>query len=169
MKIIIGLGNPGKKYEKTRHNFGFMAADFLRAKFEAPAWKLNKKFNAEISKITVDDEEIVLAKPQTFMNSSGVSVQKILSFYKATPADLIVMHDDMDIEFGKIKNGVGRGAAGHNGVQSAIDMLGGNAFARIRLGIGRPPENIPAPDYVLQNFSPAELSQIPAILQKISL
>jgi PTH1 family peptidyl-tRNA hydrolase len=169
MKIIIGLGNPGKKYEKTRHNFGFMAADFLRAGFEAPAWKLNKKFNAEISKITVDGEEIVLAKPQTFMNSSGVAIQKILSFYKATPADLIVMHDDMDIEFGKIKNGVNRGAAGHNGVQSTIDMLGGNAFARIRLGVGRPPENIPSPDYVLQKFSPAELSQIPDILKKISL
>lgn len=164
MKLIIGLGNPGKKYEKTRHNLGFMAVDFLREKSGAPEFKLNKKCNAEITKT----DEIIFAKPQTFMNNSGEAATKLLSFYKLSPADLSVIHDDLDLDFEKIKIGAGRGSAGHNGVKSIIDALGTKDFNRIRIGVGRPPANIPPEDYVLQNFSADELQQLPEIFQKIS-
>lgn len=175
MKLIVGLGNPGKKYEKTRHNFGFMAIDFLREKYNAPNFKMNKKCNAEISKT----DDFIFAKPQTFMNKSGEAVAKLLSFYKLTARDITVLHDDMDIEFGKIRESVGSRAAGHNGVQSIIDSVGTQDFKRIRLGVGRPPSfakasdggpaNIPPEDYVLQNFPPEELEKIPDILKKISV
>ena len=175
MKLIIGLGNPIKKYAKTRHNFGFMAVDFLQKKINAPKFKMNKKLNAEISKT----DEIILAKPKTFMNSSGEAVQKILSFYKMPPDEMVVIHDDLDLSFEAIKTSKDSGSAGHNGVQSIIDMLGTKNLTRIRLGINRPPsfakatdgrpEHIPPEDYVLQNFSPEELNQLPEIFQKISV
>ena len=165
MKIIIGLGNPGTKYEKTRHNFGFMAVDLLREKLGAPDFKLNKRCSAEISKTN----EIILVKPQTFMNNSGEAATKLLSFFKIQPDNLTIVHDDLDLEFGKIKAGMGRGSAGHNGVKSIIDRLGTNNFNRIRLGVSRPPEHIPPEDYVLQDFSAEELNQIPEILKKISV
>lgn len=164
MKLIVGLGNPGKKYQHTRHNMGFMAADFLREKLDAPKFKLNKKCNAEVAK----NNEMIFAKPQTFMNNSGEAAAKLLSFYKLSPADITVIHDDLDLEFGKIKTGAGHGAAGHNGVKSIIDALGTKNFNRIRLGISRPPANIPPEDYVLQNFSAEELKQLPEIFKKIS-
>lgn len=164
MKIIVGLGNPGEKYKNTRHNFGFMAVDFLREKMGSGNWKFSKKFNAEISK----GEEAILAKPQTFMNKSGEAVKKILSFYKAAPADLMILHDDLDIEFGATKKNFASRAAGHNGVQSVIDALGTNEFSRVRLGIGRPPENIPPEDFVLRDFLPEELDKLPEIIKKIS-
>ena len=174
-KLIIGLGNPGKKYEHMRHNFGFMALDFLQKKMDAPKFKMNNKLNAEISKI----DKIILAKPQTFMNSSGEAAQKILSFYKISPNEIIVIHDDLDLPFGAIKQSKDSGSAGHNGVQSIIDILGTKNFTRLRLGIGlssealakddRPHKKIPVEDYVLQNFSSEELKQLPEILQKISV
>lgn len=165
MKLIIGLGNPGKKYKNTRHNFGFTAVDFLREKFDAPNFKLNKKCNAEVSKT----DEIIFAKPQTFMNNSGEAAAKLLSFFKLSPDGLVVIHDDLDLDFKKIKTGAGRGSAGHNGAQSIISRLGTNNFNRIRLGVGRPPEHIPPEDYVLQDFSPEESKQLPDILKKISV
>lgn len=165
MKLVIGLGNPGKKYAKTRHNLGFMAINFLREKLDAPKFKLNKKCNAEVSKT----DSFILAKPQTFMNNSGEAAIAILSFYKLTSADLTVIHDDLDFDFGKIKAGAGHGAAGHNGVKSIIELLGTKDFNRVRLGLGRPPSHIPPEDYVLQNFSPDELKQLPEIFKKISV
>ncbi|MFH1193910.1 MAG: aminoacyl-tRNA hydrolase [bacterium] len=165
MKLIIGLGNPGKKYEKTRHNLGFMAVDFLRAAAGAPDFKMNKKLAAEVSK----SGEIIFAKPQTFMNLSGEAVAKLLSFFKLSPADLVVIHDDLDLDFGKIKTGAGHGAAGHNGVKSIIELLGTKDFNRVRLGVGRPPIHLPPEDYVLQNFSPAELPLLPDLFKKISV
>ncbi|MFA5134090.1 MAG: aminoacyl-tRNA hydrolase [Patescibacteria group bacterium] len=165
MKLIIGLGNPGKKYGKTRHNLGFMAVDFLQKKLEAPEFKLNKKLAAEISK----SGKIILAKPQTFMNLSGGAAIKLLSFYKLTADDILIIHDDIDLEFGKIKEGKNHGAAGHNGVKSIIELLGTKDFNRLRIGVGRPPENIPPEDYVLQNFSSEELKQLPKIFNKISI
>lgn len=163
MKLIIGLGNPGKEYEKTRHNLGFMAVDFLREKHGAPDFKMNKKCNAEVSKI----DKIIFARPQTFMNNSGEAVLKLLSFFKLAPADITVIHDDLDLDFGKIKLGAGHGSAGHNGVKSIIGLLGTKDFNRIRIGIEKPPLHIPPEDYVLQNFSSDELSQLPEILKKI--
>jgi PTH1 family peptidyl-tRNA hydrolase len=141
MKLIIALGNPGTKYQNTRHNVGFMALDFIfknwLAKQNFSLWKESKKFQAELSEGTINSEKIILAKPQTFMNDSGLSVQTLSSYYKLSPSDLIVVHDDLDIEFGKYKIQTDRSSAGHNGVKSIIEHLGTQNFTRIRIGIGR--------------------------------
>lgn len=174
MKLLIFLGNPGEKYEKTRHNLGFMAGDFLQEKLGAPEFKLNKKCKAKVSKA----DGFIFAKPQTFMNLSGEATANLLSFYKLKPENLIVIHDDIDLEFGAIREGKNRGSAGHNGVQSIIDSLGTKDFTRWRLGIGRPPssakatdgrpEKIPADVYVLQDFKKDELKKIEDILEELS-
>lgn len=160
-KLIIGLGNPGKQYEKTRHNVGFMALDEM-----APGFKFVKKFNAEIA----IGEQIIFAKPQTFMNLSGQSVQAIMSFYKITPEELIVIHDDLDIELGEFKVQKNRSSAGHNGVQSIIDSLGTKNFSRIRIGIRNPnPEiNLSAEKFVLQKFSKEEMGVVYKVIKKVS-
>ncbi|MBU1179584.1 aminoacyl-tRNA hydrolase [Patescibacteria group bacterium] len=163
MKLIIGLGNPGQKYEKTRHNVGFMSVDFLQKKIDAPEFKFNKKCKAEISKA----DGIILAKPQTFMNNSGEAVSKLLSFYKIEPEKIIVIHDDLDLELGKLRESKNRGSAGHNGAQSIIDGLGTKNFTRIRIGIGRPPIKIPPESYVLQKFEKEELAAIKNVFEKI--
>lgn len=138
MKLIVGLGNPGKKYEKTRHNVGFMILDALREKLKAdgmPEWSLSTKFNAETAGATINSNKIVLAKPMTFMNASGESVGLIAHFYKLTPRDLIVVHDEKDLLLGDVRMERNRSSAGHNGVQSIIDHLGTKDFIRIRVGI----------------------------------
>ncbi|KPJ56785.1 hypothetical protein AMJ49_03885 [Parcubacteria bacterium DG_74_2] len=129
--LIIGLGNPGKKYEKTRHNIGFRVIDELRKKNNFPAFRLSKKFNTLISK----DKKIILAKPQTFMNSSGQAVKSLVSFYKIKSQDIIVTHDDLDLPLEKIKISEDSRSAGHKGVQSIIDEIGTKNFTRFRIGI----------------------------------
>jgi PTH1 family peptidyl-tRNA hydrolase len=156
MKLIVGLGNPGKEYEKTRHNIGFRILNEM-----AGGFKFEKKFNAEIKK-----EKLIFAKPQTFMNNSGVAVAAIAKFYKIKPENIIVVHDDMDLAFGKIKISFGSRSAGHNGVQSIIDSLGTNEFYRIRSGIGHRPEKIPAEKYVLQKFSAPEEKEMKKIISE---
>lgn len=178
MKIVVGLGNPGTKYEKTRHNAGFMAVDLIAEKYGA-AWKLNKKFDALIAQT----DDMILAKPQTFMNCSGQTAYKILSYYKllGKTAGLIrkkdqdlsevltVIHDDLDIELGKIKVSVDSRSAGHNGVQSIIDRLKTRNFQRIRVGI-KPlhPLSIPAETFVLANFNHEEQEMINLQLEEIA-
>ncbi|MBI4427110.1 MAG: aminoacyl-tRNA hydrolase [Candidatus Magasanikbacteria bacterium] len=142
MKLIVGLGNPGKTYAKTRHNAGFMVLDKLREELKEnniSGWELSKKFNAEVCGCAINGNKIVLAKPMTFMNDSGQAVQLIARFYKLTPADLIVVHDDKDIKLGEIKIQTNRSSAGHNGAQSIIDQIGTQNFTRVRVGIA--PEN----------------------------
>ncbi|OGH71692.1 MAG: aminoacyl-tRNA hydrolase [Candidatus Magasanikbacteria bacterium RIFCSPLOWO2_01_FULL_43_20b] len=142
MKLIVGLGNPGKIYAKTRHNAGFMVLDKLREEFKEnniSNWELSKKFNAEVCGCTISGNKIVLTKPMTFMNDSGQAVQLIAHFYKLTPADLIVIHDDKDIKLGEIKIQTNRSSAGHNGAQSIIDHIGTQNFTRVRVGVA--PEN----------------------------
>ena len=158
MKIIVGLGNIGPKYLETRHNVGFMMLDELAYNRDC-SWSENKKLKAKICK---PDSDLILAKPQTFMNRSGESVSKIISYFKkAEPKDVIVVHDDVDLEFGEIKLQQGRGSAGHNGVQDIIDKLGTNNFWRFRIGIGRSDnENVSTEDWVLQKFSENELSEL---------
>ncbi len=138
MKLIIGLGNPGKKYERTRHNVGFVVLDTLHqslAEYTPSAWEASSKFQAEIAGCTLGGEKIILAKPTTFMNDSGISVQAIAHFYQIPPHDIIVVHDDKDIPLGEIKVQTNRGPAGHNGVKSVIAHLGTEDFTRIRVGI----------------------------------
>lgn len=172
MKLIIGLGNPGKKHKNTRHNIGFMLVDKLRETWNFPKFEMNEKFDSEISKdeLKIDGwkSEILLVKPQTFMNNSGTAVKKIMDFFKVSPADLIVIHDDLDIETGKFKISSDSRAAGHNGVQNIIDKLGTQNFKRLRIGIEgekkRKGRVLSGEDFVLQSFPPDELVIINEIL-----
>ncbi len=175
MKIIAGLGNPGKKYRNTRHNIGFMFLDKLQENWNFPNFKIDKKFNSKISKglLQIKDSkfEILLVKPQTFMNNSGAAVKKIIDFYKIKPTNLIVVHDDLDIKMGKFKIATDSRAAGHNGVQNIIDTLGTQKFKRIRIGIEgeekRKSRLISGHEFVLQKFSAIELKFIQTIFSEI--
>lgn len=131
MMLIVGLGNPGKEYEKTRHSYGFMTIECLAERNGFPPFKLSKEHNALISM----QNDIILLKPQTYMNGSGKAVKSAASYYRIKPEDIIVIHDDADIPLGEIKLGVRRGSGGHKGVQSIIDELGTKEFRRVRMGI----------------------------------
>lgn len=172
MKIIIGLGNPGKEYEATRHNVGFILLDIIREKWSFPEFEFNKKFDAEISKGNMGGTDVILAKPQTFMNLSGDSARSILDFYKLSPKDIIVIHDDLDIILGKYKVATNSSSAGHNGVEDIITKLGTKEFTRIRVGIGEEKEGalvcrLGAHDFVLGKFKPEEAEKIGAIEENI--
>jgi PTH1 family peptidyl-tRNA hydrolase len=154
MKIVIGLGNPGRKYERTRHNAGFMAVDELarRLRFDLSA----EKYHAFIGKGRIDSEEALLVKPQTFMNESGRSVGAALRYTTAVIADLIVVHDELDLPLGTVRVKTGGGHGGHNGLRSIIDHLGSPEFIRVRVGVGRPAPGFDPADYVLSSFLPGE-------------
>ena len=154
MKIIIGLGNPGRKYERTRHNAGFMAIDELARSLRFDLSQ--EKYHALVGRGRIGDIETLLAKPQTFMNESGRSVGAILRYTYASPADLVVVHDELDLPLGavRVKNGGGHG--GHNGLRSLIEHLGTADFVRVRIGVGRPDPGRDAADYVLSPFSADE-------------
>lgn len=155
MKFIIGLGNPGKKYIKTRHNIGFRIVDQFAKENNFPQFKLSKKFNSLIS----EDKKTILAKPQTFMNNSGQAIKSLAVFYKSS--DFVVVHDDIDLPLGKIKIVKNRGSAGHKGVESIIKELGNKNFVRIRIGI-QPQKGKPktTEKFVLQKFNPEEENSI---------
>jgi len=173
MKLIIGLGNPGKEYERTRHNAGFLCIDFLQQALSFESFSLDKKMSAEISVSSIDSEKIFLVKPTTFMNHSGTAVQSLIQFYKLSPADIVVIHDDLDIPLGTYKTALSSRSAGHNGVADIIEKLGTQDFLRLRLGIDRPtvPEgacsSISIHDYVLHNFSSEELSRLQETFPRI--
>lgn len=154
MKLIIGLGNPGDKYKGTRHNLGFAVLDELSKKMDGGEWKLDKKFKSEILKIN----ELLLIKPQTFMNDSGLAVKFFADYYKILVEDIIIIHDDVDIILGKIKVRMGGSGAGHHGVESVIKSLGDDKFTRVRLGIGEGKKNIE--EFVLETFLPDERSKV---------
>ena len=161
MLLIIGLGNPGKEYEKTRHNISFVVLNKLMADLELDDWADNKKFRAEIAEGKIDKEKILLFKPQTFMNNSGQSVSAAAKFYKIKPADIWVIHDDLDLPLGKIKIQRDRSSAGHNGVQSIIDALSTQNFVRFRIGIApAKPTKKSGADFVLGRFSLAEAATL---------
>ena len=159
MNLIVGLGNPGKKYQDTRHNVGFVTVEkFFEERIdEFEKFKLSKKFNAEISKGTFLEEEIILAKPQTFMNKSGEAVSKLTKFYKVDLKNLVVIHDDIDIPLGKIRISLSASSAGQKGAEDIIQKLKTNEFTRLRIGIGSDEQGqIPTEDFVLQKFMPDE-------------
>jgi PTH1 family peptidyl-tRNA hydrolase len=164
IKLIVGLGNPTKQYEDTRHNAGFIILDEIQKKFAWPEFEGNKKFQAEISEGLIGGEKIILVKPQTFMNNSGQSVQAVMSFYKIPIEDLTVIHDDLDIELGAFKASTDSSAAGHNGVTSIFETLGTQKIRRIRIGIEgaecKKDRVMSGSDFVLQNFSQEELNVI---------
>lgn len=168
MKLIIGLGNPGKEYEKTRHNAGFMVIDAL-AKELGANFKFQKKFNAEIAQVKLENEDVVLLKPQTFMNLSGTPARAVTNFYKIKPENIVVIHDDKDIMFGDVKYQTDRSAAGHNGIKSIIEHLGTQNFARIRIGVAwEDKEKMgDTANFVLMNFTKTELETLDGIIKEV--
>jgi PTH1 family peptidyl-tRNA hydrolase len=166
MILIVGLGNPGEKYESTRHNVGFMVVNNFLKKVTAVGesqWKLNQKFNCWLAKA---GEEIILAKPLSFMNASGSVVAKLADFYKVSSFGLYVVHDDLDLPLGKIKISWGHGSAGHKGVQSIIEKLGSNNFVRVRVGIGSDKKVSNTEKYVLSDFEEREIGKLNRVIKK---
>jgi PTH1 family peptidyl-tRNA hydrolase len=170
MKLIVGLGNPGRSYARHRHNIGFICLNhFARTQ----GIKLDKKKGlARIGQGKVENNEVVLARPQTFMNDSGQSVSRLVKKFKIAPDDLIVIHDDLDLPLAKIRISFGSGSGGHKGINSIIQEIGSQDFNRIRIGIGRPskPEisEDDIIDYVLSDFSPAEKRAIDSIIPGVN-
>lgn len=163
MRAVIGLGNPGKQYLRTRHNAGFMALDFLAEKLGL-TFSFNKKFNAEIAEGKTGKEKIILVKPQTFMNESGRAVRTICDFYKIQPKEILVIHDDKDITLGEFKKQTNRGSAGHNGVESVIQALKSKNFTRLRLGVKPEKEIKDTADFVLAKFTVKEMKVVEQVL-----
>ncbi len=167
MKLIIGLGNPGKQYEKTRHNAGFMFLDALAVHKEVQDggvtdFTLVKKFKSEIVDVDRKGERLVLIKPQTYMNSSGEAVAALLNYYKLSPEDLVVVHDDVDLPVGMLRVRQGGSSAGQKGVQNIIDNIGSEDFIRFRIGItdSEKKDQIDTVDYVLGRFTDRQLPML---------
>jgi len=162
--LIVGLGNPGREYRQTRHNVGFMLMDRLTARLNVRFTRMQSK--ALVASANFEERKIIFAKPQTFMNLSGQSVQGLLHFYKLPLENLLIAHDDLDLPLGTIRIRPDGRSAGQKGMTSTIDRLGTDEFPRLRLGIGRPPGQMQAPDYVLQDFSDTEMVVISETLNR---
>ncbi|GAB4486200.1 MAG: aminoacyl-tRNA hydrolase [Anaerolineales bacterium] len=162
--LIVGLGNPGREYAQTRHNFGFMLIDRLTVRLNARGMKVQSK--AIVITAQYEGRKLILAKPQTYMNLSGQSVQGLVRFYKLPLQHVLVAHDDLDLPFCAIRMRPGGGPGGQKGVKSIIDQLGTPEFARLRLGIDRPPGRMDAAAYVLQEFTPKELLTVSETLDR---
>ncbi len=154
MKLVIGLGNPGQEYANTRHNAGWLALDALASDLNT-SWSEDKKHKAEIAKATLGTENLLLVKPQTYMNNSGDAVLALMSYYKVKPEDILIIQDEMDLAPGAFKFTLIGGKGGHNGIGSIFQVLGIDKIPRLRLGIGRPEKPIPSEDYVLQKMDDA--------------
>lgn len=165
MQLFVGLGNPGAKYEKNRHNIGFMALDRIADQGGFGPWR--NKFQGQVSEGTISGEKILLLKPETFMNLSGQSVGEAMRFYKLTPQDVTVFHDELDIGPGRVKLKTGGGHAGHNGLRSIHAHIG-EAYHRIRLGIGHPGDKRLVATYVLQDFSKADQDWLEPLVDGIA-
>jgi PTH1 family peptidyl-tRNA hydrolase len=153
--LVAGLGNPGREYVGNRHNVGHMVADEL-ARRHAGTWR--SKFSGRLAEVRIDDHRVGLLKPETYMNESGRSVQAAAAFFKVEPDAILVVHDESDLELGRLQARLGGGLAGHNGLRSVAKSLGTPEFMRLRVGVGRPGRGDPRPlaDYVLADFEPHE-------------
>jgi len=160
MKLIVGLGNPGKEFEKTRHNVGFIVSNHLVG--SSLVWKEKGNLSSRI----VKSSGLLVAQPRVPMNSSGLAVGRLVGYFKIELGDLLVIHDDLDLELGSFKLQKGRGAAGHHGVESIIQALGSSDFWRLRVGIARPPEGASAEDYVLEKFGEEEWGVITKLVEE---
>jgi PTH1 family peptidyl-tRNA hydrolase len=164
-QLVVGLGNPGPNYAKTRHNLGFVVADLLAARMGS-TFKVHKKSGAEVITGRLAGRPVVLAKPRTYMNESGRQVGPLAKFYSVSPADVVIIHDELDIDFGRIRLKFGGGVAGHNGLRSVGSGLGSNDFHRVRIGVGRPPGRMEGAAFVLSNFTSAEQKEVPTICEQ---
>jgi len=160
--LIVGLGNPGREYKDNRHNLGFMLIDRLSVRLNARLSRMQAK--ALVGTVNYESNKLILAKPQTYMNLSGQSIQGLAHFYKLPLENMIVAHDDLDLPFGIVRIRPGGGPGGQKGVASTIQRLGTKDFRRLRIGIGRPPGRMDPADYVLQNFAEADLTLLSEIL-----
>ena len=180
MKLLVGLGNPGDKYEKTRHNLGFVALDHLLRKIENlqnSFWDEEKKIKSLTKKVNIKNSPALLLKPLTFMNESGTAVAAASSYYKINPEDIVLIHDDLDLPLGKIRVRFGGGHGGHKGVESVINHLNTDKFLRIRLGIGHPhhhegklktgKSHIAVEDYVLSVFSSSDKGKVKTMTSQV--
>ncbi len=166
MKLIVGLGNPGKEYIGTRHNAGFELVDRLADKLQASSFKPETKFKSEIAEARVGTEKVLLVKPQTFMNASGEAVQALTAFYKLDLKDVLIVHDEMDYSPGVFAFSIGSGPAGNNGIASIQEMLGTKDIARLRIGIGRSSASMANEDYVLNKPTLEERLAIDSAMEK---
>jgi PTH1 family peptidyl-tRNA hydrolase len=155
MRLVVGLGNPGSRYAKNRHNIGFMAVEVIARRHRYPGFR--NRFKGELGEGSIDGERVLLLKPQTFMNASGESVGEAARFYKLLPSEVFVIHDEIDLRPGKMRVKRGGGSAGHNGLRS-IDALFGTDYWRVRIGVGHPGVKELVQPYVLQNLPGEELS-----------
>ena len=165
MLLLVGLGNPGSNYTNTRHNIGFKIIDAINVQFKLS--KQKPKFKGLLTTGNIDEKKIYAIKPLTFMNNSGTAIKELIDYFKIEAKDVFVFHDDMDIDFGKIKAKFGGSSAGHNGIES-IDKFIGKDYSRVRIGIGKPKGNIEVADYVLQNFDDDESVSIEKISKDIT-
>ena len=153
IKLMVGLGNPGRQYEETRHNAGFLFLDVMASKYGVTGWQSSSQFHGEILSCNVAGDKLILLKPMQFMNRSGLSVAVVLKYYKFKLDELLVVHDELELPEGCVKIKSGGGHAGHNGLRDIITHLGAREFYRLRVGIGRPKEAVNVADYVLSKPS----------------
>ncbi len=165
MLVIVGLGNPGAQYAQNRHNVGFMAVDAIHRRHGFPPWR--RRFQADIAEGSLAGEKVLLVKPQTYMNESGRTVQAVAAFYKIPIADMVVIHDEVDLPPGKTRMKTGGGAAGHNGLRS-IDAALGDGYRRLRVGVGHPGVKEAVPHYVLHNFAKADQAWLMPLIAAIA-
>ncbi len=159
--LIAGLGNPGDTYKETRHNAGFMVVDAMADTYSIP---VGKKFDALIGRGQIEGHEVILAKPLSFMNLSGFPVQSIANYFRISSKDMLIIHDDIDLAFGRIKIKEKGGDGGHKGLRSLIAAFGGGEFARLRIGVGRSETRMSVPDYVLAKFDTDEIKEMEQII-----
>ncbi|MBH0776091.1 aminoacyl-tRNA hydrolase [Nocardia bovistercoris] len=163
--LVVGLGNPGSEYERTRHNIGFLVADVL-AERVGGRFTVHKKSGADLLQARLDGRQVLLAKPRSFMNLSGRPVAALAKFFSVPATEVIVVHDELDLPFGEIKLKRGGGEGGHNGLRSISSALTTKDYLRVRLGIGRPPGRQDPADYVLKPFSTPERKEVPVIVEQ---
>jgi PTH1 family peptidyl-tRNA hydrolase len=157
-RLVVGLGNPGPEYASTRHNAGFMVVDLLAENLRANYWR--QESGAQVATVRLGDDDLVLAKPQTFMNVSGASVRRLIAGHRVAVSELLVVHDDLDLPAGEVRAKSGGGHGGHNGLRSLTEALGCGDYLRIRVGIGRPPGRMDPADYVLEPLRRDALEQL---------
>ncbi|MBY4208230.1 aminoacyl-tRNA hydrolase [Rhodococcus fascians] len=163
--LIVGLGNPGPQYEKTRHNVGFMVADALAGRVGS-SFSSHKKSNSDIVQARLDGRSVVVAKPRTFMNLSGQPVAALARFFSVDPANIVVVHDELDIDFGALRLKLGGGEGGHNGLRSISQHLGTKDYLRVRVGVGRPPGRMDPASFVLKPFSTPERKDLGVVIEE---
>jgi len=164
MHLVLGLGNPGRRYERTRHNAGFLVVDRIAERHRVVVER--RQLGAVVESVRFGDRPVVLAKPQSFMNLSGQPTVSLRGWYKVTNDDLVVVHDDVDLPFGDLRVKKGGGHGGHNGLRDIDEKLGSAAYVRVRVGVGRPPPGRDTADWVLAPFAPEEEAELPALFDR---